>query len=395
MTTLTDLPAVGRDRNAWGEKLNAALEVRNPVQNRAAVSLANKLTGASPKGAVLTLGDSKMEGSGIGSGPSTDRSQNRMIDAVRIGAGMAGAGWDMGRGYIPAKYGTFYTMSDAPTYINTADVMNEGGLGSRSISVEKPGSQAGVINFGNLDFGTATSFQVAYTRRPDTANVQVLIDDVVASTINTNNPSLVYGGLATVAITPGVRNIKIRQTGDYVARIEGIVHRTANKGITLYDGCRAGAQSTFYTPGSTQPDRVWQSMSTVCQDVGVIVCALGANDMASIPLSAWENNLRAIVTKGLQVFPAAGFVFLMAAERLEDVNIAGSTKHADFTARARRVMAEFDHTTFLEEASFWQPRPGSTQAEHDPQGWLADTVHYGAGAGRVLGRALAASILGG
>lgn len=391
MTDLTDLPAVGGDRDQWGDKVNGALSMRNPVRNRAAVSFANKLGGASPKAAVLTIGDSKMEGSGVS--VTTDRSQNRMLEALRTATGMTGAGWDMGRGYIPSKYETFFGFSDAPTRTN-ANPISEGGLGGRSVSVEKAPPSAGVIDFGTLDFGTATSFQVAYTRRPDTANVQVLVDDVVASTINTNNATLVYGGLASVTISPGVHNIKIRQTGDYVARIEGIVHRTAPKGITLYDGCRSGAQSGFYTPGTTNPNRVWQSMSTVCQDVGAIVCALGANDMASITVGAWENNLRAIVNKGLEVFPAAGFVFLMAAERVEDANVAGSTKHAEFTARARKVMGEFDHTTFLEEASFWQPRPGGSTAVQDPQGWLADTVHYGAGAGRVLGRALASSLLG-
>lgn len=396
MALPSELPTPGGDDDEWGPKLNAAIQevadtvvANSPVRNRAAVSLANKLGGSTPKAAVLTLGDSKIEGSGVSI--TSDRSQNRMLDALRVNAGMTGSGWDMGRGYIPSKYETFFGFSDAPVLTN-ANAISEGGLGGRSASVELTG---GTIDFGTLDFGTATTFEVAYTKRPDTANVEVLVDDVVTATINTNNATLVYGGLATVTLpSGGVHTVKIRQTGDFVARVEGIVHRSAPKGITLYDGCRSGAQTGFYVPGTTNPDRVWQSMSTVCQDVGAIICALGANDMASITVNAWETNLRAIVNKALQVFPAAGFVFLMGAERLEDANVTGSTKHAEFTTAARKVMGEYDHTTFLEEASFWQPKSGGSTAEQDPQGWLADTVHYGTGAGRVLGRALASSLLG-
>lgn len=371
--------------------LSTRVDARQVTRHRAAIAFQRKLANGS-RVSVVTIGDSKMEGSGVS--VTSSRSQNRMLDALRAAMGMTGAGWDMGRGYIPAKYETFFGFSDAPTLVNAVGV-SEGGLGGRSVSVEKPGTQAGVIDFGNLDFGTATAFQVAYTRRPDTALVEVLIDNAVATTINTNNATYVWGGLATVTLpSGGIHNIKIRQTGDYVARIEGIIHRTASQGITLYDGCRSGAQTGFYTPGTSNPDRVWQSMSTVCQDVGVVVCALGANDMASISVTAWESNLRAIVNKARQVWPTAGFLFLMAAERIEDANVVDSTKHAEFTAAARRVMEEFEHTSFMEEAAFWQPLAGGSVAAQDPLGWLADTVHYGVGAGHVLGRALAHSILG-
>lgn len=367
--------------------IGTRIDGNRPTRHRAAIAFTNKLS-ASNKVGVLTIGDSKMEGSG--NSVTTSRSQNRMLNALRVAAGASGSGWDMGRGYIPSRYETFFGFSDAPVLTN-ANPVSEGGLGGRSASVELTG---GTINFGSLDFGTATTFQVAYTKRPDTANVEVLVDDVVAATINTNNATIVYGGLATVTLpSGGVHTVKIRQTGPYVARVEGIVHRTANQGVTLYDGCRSGAQTTFYTPGTTQPDRVWQSMATVCQDIGVIVCALGANDMASLTVSQWESNLRAIVNKGLAVFPTAGFVFLMGAERIEDAN-AGNTTHATFTAAARSVMAEFEHTTFLEEGTYWRPIPGASTAAQDPLGWLADTVHYGNGASRVLGRALTEGILG-
>lgn len=370
--------------------VNLRIDGNRAARHRAAIAIVNRLRASQHVG-VLTLGDSKMEGQGVTGEGTVARSQNQMLAVLRAAANATGAGWDAGRGYIPAKYETFFVFPDAPVLTNAVGV-NEGGLGGRSVSVELTG---GTINFGNLDFGTASSFQVAFTWRPDTANVQVLIDDVVATTINTNNATLVYGGLTTVTLpSGGVHNIKIRQTGPYVARVEGIVHRTANKGITLYDGCRSGAQTTLYTPGSTNPDRIWQSMSTVCQNVAVIVCALGANDMASLTVSQWESNLRAIVTKGLQVFPTAGFVFLMGAERIEDANVPGSTTHAAFTAAARKVMAEFDHTTFIEEGTYWRPIAGGSASAQDPWGWLADTVHYGIGASKILGRALADAVLG-
>jgi hypothetical protein len=339
---------------------------------------------------VLVLGDSKIEGAGVRY--LKDRSQSRMIDALRASLGMNTPGWDVGKGYIPAAYSTFWGFYDAPVLTSATPLLGTGGLGGRLVEVKQ--NPPGSVDFGNLDFGTSTSFDLAYVQSPFAAEFDVLVNNVVALTVNTGTPdgATHFGRLATVPLTgTGVKNVKARWKSTNGFYIEGIVHRTANKGIVLYDGSRSGANVDYYLPsGNSNSSMIWESHVGVAKNVGLIVMAFGANDMSSKSPASWETSIRELMNKCKSVYPGVGIVFLMAAKTLEDAAAGNTTRHPDFTARAQKVCSEFPNAILLEESTWFEPKATAPQ---DPQGWLDDTVHYGEEGSLILGRAIARAVI--
>jgi hypothetical protein len=338
---------------------------------------------------ILVMGDSKIEGAGVRY--TKDRSQNRLLDALRASTGMNTAGWDVGRGYIPAAYSTLWGFYDAPTLTNATLLAGTGGLGGRLVEVKS--NPVGSVDFGNLDFGTSTSFEIAYAQSPFAAEFDVLVNNVVALTVNTGTPDGLthFGKTATVPLTgTGVKNVKARWKSVNGFYLEGIVHRTSPKGIVLYDSSRSGANVDYYlTSGNSNAEMIWQSNLGVAKNVGLIVLAFGANDQAYTTPAPWEANIRALINKCAVNYPGVGIVFLMAAKLLEDAAASNHEKHAEFTRRAQKVCDEFDNVVLLEESTWFEPEVLEPQ---DPRGWLDDKIHYAEEAGFILGRAMARAV---
>ena len=363
---------------------------KNPVLNRAFFPFYKRWL-ANQEVDVVLWGDSNHEGTG--KPDSASRAFNILSEKLRDYL-YEGGDYDRGRGYIPACYRI--PLSDAPTVSgNTTNIWNEGGLGGRSVNLDpNVSSNGGVLDFGDLDFGDTTSFEVVYTARSEFftgAPIRVYVDDALVDTIVTTNPTIEYGHTHTVTITPGIHNIKLKNESpvNQAVRVEGIIHKTRNKGLTVYDNTWAGSKLAAYLEG-TQATRVAQALNNVTPRAALHIIGLGTNDQADGGLGGVDvfgSRLQTIFTMlavdpdGVQSPP--GVIFFLPGERIQDA-AANNAVHKLYTEKLYEVAAEFPNVTILEEKDLWTPMPGSSLSEQNPVGWLADTVHHGPLAAKVM-----------
>lgn len=387
--------------DVWGATVNAAIQqIRSQIdqlasdpceagRRRASFQFLKSYRNNASTG-ILFLGSSSHEG--VGKQNTSQRVMNQALKNLRT-ALYEGAPKDYGRGYIPAYYATAWPMADGP--IESGEVPHPtgiGGLGARSSTIRKQGT-ASSIEFPALDFN-GEDLEVVWTRRTDTRNFEVYVDNVLAETIYTWGSPVTYGMRTFVPMGSGAKVIRLENNDTtYDARVEGIVHRTSSEGIVLYDHTRSGGNLPFYLDGN-RAAYMWESVENITDPIGLVVIGLGTNDMAEGQpgLAAWETRLTNLLAEITTRLPDAGVVFFMQPERIQDA-AAQNTVLEDYTRVLKKVLDGFDNATMLEESTYWRPRPGSTIQEQDPHGWLTDTVHHGPDAAALLGRALAEAVL--
>ena len=331
---------------------------------------------------VLWLGNSRSEGTGLSQ--LVQRAQNKLLEFLRAQYPVTGG--DTGPGFLPAHYWTFYPLDREPTRSGTVvNIGYEGGLGTRSVQLNAGAS----ITWAGLT--TGASLDVHWTRHYSAAGtLEVVIDGTTVQTIACNGPAPAQSMSTTVTTTAGEHSIMLRCPDSSTApvRVEGIVVRTAPTGWHLYDGSHSGFKVTNYTSGTSTwvgstfagntADMHWQAVANLGDHIGLVVIALGANDMASYTPETWRTELAALANRVRAHCPRAGVLFMHDPERLQDTN-ARNTQLIDFQNAAREVWAREAFAGLWLESSVWQPLPGDTLAEQDPLGWLApgDGVHPG------------------
>ena len=221
--------------------------------------------------------------------------------------------------------------------------------------------------------------------------MKVYVDDVFAQSVPTANPTIEHGHVVTIPIPPGVHNIKVKNetTVNQAFRIEGIIHKTNENGITLYDAASSGAKLEFYLEGN-QAIEMFESMGNVVPDASLHLIGLGTNDIASYGaagVDAWGNRLTAMFNL-LKIDPSSsnsppGVLFYMQGEGLADA-AASNSVHQLYTEKLYDIANEYPNVTIVEEKDLWTPLPGSTLDEQNPIGWLADTVHHGILPARIM-----------
>lgn len=316
-------------------------------------------------GVVAWMGDSKSEGTGV------QREDQRALARFRV---MLRDRWvlpaDTGVGYVPAHYYNFYPLDPQPTITGDhTPVGYEGGVGNRSVHLQ-PGA---VVTWPAMTYSAAVGVPVHWTRMEANGSLEVLIDDTVAATIDTQGSP--RASMRTVVpITDGEHVVAVRASGTLAARIEGIVNESAPTGAKVHDAARSGGTLHQFTQGTVSPEQVkrhWEAMTLLQPDL--IVAAFGANDMSSYTPQQWAANLKRTVELRDQYLPDTGLLLLHGAQRVEDT--PGRLRQYEETAL--ETLANVPLVSILWESALWQPRPGHTYRGDidDPDDWLSDSVH--------------------
>lgn len=317
---------------------------------------------------ILVMGDSKTEGTGV---PSTaERWQNILRSSLRTKYSTA----DTGKGYIPAKYGTFYPLSDAPVITGSfIDINNQSGLGNRSVLLHL-GSQ---VTFAAVPLSATVPLVVHWTRNYGMGTMEVLTGGVVRATVNVEGAP---GPQSTLVTTPaGTADVVLRpKTGTAAIRVEGIFNATSVTGVKVLDGSKSGSTSRMYgegmvADGSPESQTYHWSIASTYDPHGIIM-AFGANDMSVRTPAEWAADLQLAVTKAKAACPNAGIVILHGTELTERAE-TGSVR--EYESEVRRSFADDAKVSIFYESSMWLPRAGVDYTWGGPEGWLADTVHTG------------------
>ena len=341
---------------------------------------------------VVAMGDSKTEGAGV------ETVDQRWLDQLMgtLRARYAPDG-DQGLGYLPAYYATFYGFPSAPTTSGSAvTVGNGGGLGNRSRHLQAGGSVTWTVPA----WTSGVPLLVHWTQHPGLGDLEVVTSGTVRGTIVTGG-SPIESKVTAVTIPAGTTSITVRHksgtgTGN-AARVEGIVHRTATTGVTIYDGARSGAKLVDYAQGLVNDGAPlsddWHFQAVAAVQPHAVILAFGANDQASRTPAQWGTDLRTVVDKAKAAAPGAGIIVLHGAQRTEDVT-ADPMRVLRFEAAARDAVGADPDVTILYESTLWKPTAGVDYTSSDPSGWLADTVHTGPAANAQIARYLAAQVTG-